>query len=86
MEEKGEPRPHRRRRYGPEAAAALVPLWEPGDRLCGKPLAALLTLSVAALEQHDHMAVEPAVRAQVLVMSCASPVDPGGHRHCHRLA
>ena len=42
-------KPHPRRRYGPEAAAALVPLWEASDRLCGKRLAALLPLLVESL-------------------------------------
>jgi hypothetical protein len=72
MEEKGEPKPHPRRRYGPEAAAALVPLWETSDRLCGKRLAALLPLLVESLEQHGHLALEPAVREQVLAMSSAT--------------
>ena len=47
------PRPHHRRRYGPEAAAALVPLWEASDRLCGKRLKALLPLLVESLEHHE---------------------------------
>ena len=49
------PRPHHRRRYGPEAAAALVPLWEASDRLCGKRLKALLPLLVESLEHHGHL-------------------------------
>jgi hypothetical protein len=72
MEEKSEPKLHPRRRYGPEAAAALVPLWEASDRLCGKRLAALLPLLVESLEQHGHLALEPAVRQQVLAMSSAT--------------
>ena len=65
-------KPHPRRRYGPEAAAALVPLWEASDRLCGKRLAALLPLLVESLEQHGHLSLEPAVREQVLAMSSAT--------------
>jgi len=65
-------KPHPRRRYGPEAAAALVPLWEASDRLCGKRLAALLPLLVESLEQHGHLSLEPAVRKQVLAMSSAT--------------
>lgn len=46
--EQGEPmsplKPHPRQRYGEEAAAALVPLWEASDRLCVKRLAALLPM------------------------------------------
>lgn len=66
------PRPHHRRRYGPEAAAALVPLWEASDRLCGKRLKALLPLLVESLEHHGHLSLEPEVRAQVLGMSSAT--------------
>jgi hypothetical protein len=65
-------KPHPRRRYGPEAAAALVPLWEASDRLCGKRLAALLPLLVESLEQHGHLNLEPALREQVLAMSSAT--------------
>jgi hypothetical protein len=72
MEEPSELKPHPRRRYGPEAAAALVPLWEASDRLCGKRLAALLPLLVESLEQHGHLVLEPAVREQVLAMSSAT--------------
>jgi hypothetical protein len=72
MEEPSERKPHPRRRYGPEAAAALVPLWEASDRLCGKRLAALLPLLVESLEQHGHLVLEPAVREQVLAMSSAT--------------
>lgn len=67
-----EPKPHPRRRYGLEAAAALVPLWEASDRLCGKRLAALLPLLVESLEHHGHLSLEPSVREQVLAMSSAT--------------
>ncbi len=67
-----EQKPHHRRRYGPEAAAALVPLWEASDRLCGKRLAALLPLLVESLERYGHLSLEPEVRAQVLSMSSAT--------------
>lgn len=65
-------KPHPRRRYGPEAAAALVPLWEASDRLCGKRLVALLPLLVESLESHGHLNLEPGVREQVLAMSSAT--------------
>ena len=74
--ERGEPtaalKPHPRRRYGQEAAAALVPLWEASDRLCGKRLVALLPLLVESLESHGHLNLEPGVRDQVLAMSSAT--------------
>jgi len=60
-------RPHHRRRYGPEVVAALVPLWEASDRLCGKRLQALLPLLVASLESHGHLSLEPAVRESEVV-------------------
>ncbi|QEY31809.1 hypothetical protein EVJ50_05700 [Synechococcus sp. RSCCF101] len=72
MDENAEPKSHPRRGYGPEAAAALVPLWEASDRLCGKRLAALLPLLVESLEHHGHLSLEPAVREQVLSMSSAT--------------
>ncbi len=49
-------KPHHRRRYGPAAAAGLVPLWEASDRLCGKRLKALLPLLVESLERHVPLA------------------------------
>jgi hypothetical protein len=64
--------PHPRRRYGPEAAATLVPLWEASDWLCGKRLKALLPLLVAPLEHHGHLSLEPVVREKVLAMSSAT--------------
>ena len=72
IEEEAAAKPHPRRRYGPEAAAALVPLWEASDRLCGKRLAALLPLLVESLERHGHLSLEPVVREQVLAMSSAT--------------
>ena len=64
--------PHHRRRYGPEAAAALVPLWEASDRLCGKRLKALLPLLVESLEHHGHLSLDPVVREQLLAMRSAT--------------
>ena len=65
-------KPHRRRRYGPEVVAALVPLWEASDPLCGKRLQALLPLLVESLESHGHLSLEPAVRESLLAMSSAT--------------
>ena len=64
--------PHHRRRYGPDVVAALVPLWEASDRLCGKRLQALLPLLVASLESHGHLSLEPQVRESLLMMSSAT--------------
>ena len=65
-------KPHHRRRYGPEVVAALVPLWEASDRLCGKRLQALLPLLVESLEIHGHLSLEPSVRESLLAMSSAT--------------
>jgi hypothetical protein len=54
--------PQHRRRYGPEVVAALVPLWEASDRLCGKRLQALLPLLVESLEHPRPPELEPSVR------------------------
>ena len=52
--------------------AALVPLWEASDRLCGKRLHALLPLQVDSLESHGHLFLEPAVRESLLAMNSAT--------------
>lgn len=62
----------RPRRYGPEVAAALVPLWELSDRLCGKLLAPLLPELLAALERHGELRVPPACRAALEALSPAT--------------
>jgi hypothetical protein len=64
--------PHHCHRYGPEVVAALVPLWEASDRLCGKRLQALLPLLVESLESHGHLSLDPAVREALLAMSSAT--------------
>jgi hypothetical protein len=58
------PTPVRRGRpclYGPEVGQALVKLWEAGDRLCGKLL--------AALERHGELKVSPELRELLLAVS-----------------
>jgi hypothetical protein len=68
------PRPLRRgrpRRYGPEVAEALVKLWEVGDPMRGKPLAAVMPDLLAALERHDELRVSPKVRELLLTISPA---------------
>jgi transposase InsO family protein len=59
----------RPRRYGPEVAAALVKVWEVGDRMCGKLLAAVMPDLLAALERHGELQVSPEVRALLLQVS-----------------
>ena len=67
-----EPYRHHRCRYGPEVVAALVPLWEASDRLCGKRLQALLPLLVESLERHGHLSLDPEVREKLLRISSAT--------------
>lgn len=59
----------RPRRYGPEVSAALVKVWEVGDRMCGKLLAAVMPDLLAALERHGEVQVSPEVRALLLQVS-----------------
>jgi len=59
----------RPRRYGSEVAAALVKLWEVGDRMCGKLLAAVMPDLLAALERHGELEVSPEVKALLLQVS-----------------
>jgi len=59
----------RPRRYGPEVAAALVKLWEVGDRMCSKLLAAVIPDLLAALERHRELEVSSEVRALLLQVS-----------------
>jgi len=63
---------HHRCRYGPEVVAALVPLWEASDRLCGQRLQALLPLLVESLERHGHLSLDPEVREKLLRISSAT--------------
>lgn len=59
----------RPRRYGPEVREALVKLWEVGDRMCGKLLAAVMPDLLAALERHGELRVSPEVRELLLTIS-----------------
>ncbi|MGQ9573668.1 MAG: integrase catalytic domain-containing protein [Dehalococcoidia bacterium] len=71
------PSPLRRgrpRRYGPEVTKALVKLWEVGDRMCGKLLAAVMPDLLGALERHGELKVSPEVRELLLAVS-ASTID-----------
>jgi hypothetical protein len=50
----------------------LIVLWEAADRICGRRLKALLPQLVEAIERHQHIHLEPDVRAQLLAMSAAT--------------
>ena len=51
---------------------ALTMLWEAADRVCGKRLKALIATLVDAMERHEHLALDPVVRTQVLQVSAAT--------------
>ncbi|MBI4241542.1 MAG: hypothetical protein HY613_07475 [Candidatus Rokubacteria bacterium] len=62
----------RPRRYGPEVVPALVRLWQLSDRLCGKLLAPLIPVLLAALERHGTLPLAPALRTQLEGLSAAT--------------
>lgn len=72
------PLPHQRRRrgrprcYRPEVVPVLVRLWEVSDRLCGKLLAPLIPVLLAALERHGTLLLAPALRKQLEGLSAAT--------------
>jgi len=59
-------------RYGPEVREVLVKVWEAGDRMCGKLLAAVLPALVEGLERHGELKLAPAVREALVSMSAAT--------------
>jgi hypothetical protein len=62
----------RRRLYDDPVREALVVLWEAADRICGKRLKAILPVLTSALERHQHLQLEPGVRAKMIAMSAAT--------------
>lgn len=72
------PLPHQRRRrgrprcYRPEVVPVLVRLWQLSDRLCGKLLAPLIPVLLAALERHGTLLLAPALRKQLERLSAAT--------------
>jgi len=48
-------------------------LWEASDRICGKRLKPLIPMLVAAMERHEHLALDPVVRERLEVISAATP-------------
>lgn len=83
LAKRARPAPRRRGRpprYGPEVAHALGWLWQVGDRMCGKLLAAVLPDLLAALERHGDLQVSPQVRELLLSISPAT-IDRLLRRH-----
>ncbi|TKA95340.1 hypothetical protein FAZ78_17340 [Cereibacter changlensis] len=62
----------RRRLYDDAVREALILLWEASDRICGKRLKPLIPMLVAAMERHGHLALDPAVRERLEVISAAT--------------
>jgi hypothetical protein len=62
----------RRRLYDDAVREALILLWEASDRICGKRLKPLIPMLVAAMERHGHLALDPAVRQRLEVISAAT--------------
>lgn len=59
-------------RYGSDVREALVEVWEAGDRMCGKLLAAVLPALVAGLERHGELRLDGSVREALVSMSAAT--------------
>ncbi len=75
----------RPRRYGPEVLEPLRRIWETGDRMCGKLLAAVMADLVASLERHGELKLTAEVREQLLSMS-SSTIDRLLRRQHRRLS
>ena len=75
----------RPRKYGPEVLEPLRRVWESGDRMCGKLLAAVMADLVAGLERHGELKVSDQVRERLLSMS-SSTIDRLLRRQHRRLS
>ena len=62
----------RPRQDGPEVVAALAKVWEAGDRMSGKLLAAVMADLIDALERHEELQVSPEIRQRLIEMSPAT--------------
>jgi len=74
----------RPRRYGPEVAEAVVKVWQVGDHMCGKLLAAVMPQLVAALERHAELTLSAEVRTLLMEVSPAT-IDRILQRHRRRV-
>jgi hypothetical protein len=72
--EPGPPRtkPGPQRRYDDEVRAALIILWEAGDRICGKRLKALIPTLIDSMTRHGHMTLSKDVRQRLNQISAAT--------------
>ncbi len=60
--------------YDDEVRAALVTLWEAGDRMCGKRLKTLISTLIDSLTRHGHMTLSKDVRLRLNQIS-ATTID-----------
>jgi hypothetical protein len=60
------------RRYDAAVQAALILLWEASDRACGKRLKTLLPVLLPALEHHQYLMLQPAIRTELCAVSAAT--------------
>jgi hypothetical protein len=63
---------HRLRLYDDPVRQALLVLWEASDRVCSKRLKALLPVLVIALERHERLSLDSAVRCRLTRISAAT--------------
>jgi hypothetical protein len=69
--DRSRPRPERRL-YDEAVREALIVLWEASDRICGKRLRPLIPILLAAMERHDHLALDAGVRTRLETISAAT--------------
>ena len=62
----------RNRLYDEAVRQALTVLWEAADRVCGKPLKALIPMLVDAMERHGHLDLDPVIKTKVMQVSAAT--------------
>lgn len=72
-----EPQPSRtkpgpQRRYDDEVRAALITLWEAGDRICGKRLKALIPTLIDSMTRHGHLTLSKDIRQRLNQISAAT--------------
>ncbi|WP_248320382.1 transposase [Caballeronia sp. Sq4a] len=65
-------KPGPQRRYDGEVRAALITLWEAGDRICGKRLKALIPTLIDSMTRHGHMTLSKDVRQRLKQISAAT--------------
>ena len=58
--------------YDEAVREAVIVIWEAADRICGKRLKAVLPYLVGSMERHEHLDLDPLVRARLLSASAAT--------------